>query len=171
MKGKLFLFLLTALAAGVLIVLSYRENVVETFPSYKTSSMHGFHLTHKERDKIRWELAAEKATFPAGNKEIVLNELTMKIYDRREVTITGGSGLYEIENKRLTINKPLEIDVEGARLTTDSLVWDGEKGIITTGDDVRFKGEKFNIEGTGLKVNVKEQQIRIFKNVKGTFYR
>lgn len=170
MKGKLFLVLLTSLAVGILVILSYRENGVETSPSYKTSSMHGFHLTHKESDEVKWELVADKATFPEGNKKIILKDLTMKIYQERELTLRGGSGIYNIKNKNLVINKPIEVDIEEARLTTDSLTWNSENGEITTSDSIKFKGRNFLIEGTGLTAKIKNQQIRVLKNVKGIFY-
>ncbi len=171
MKSKIFLVLLTALAVGVLIVFGYRGNGVKTYPSYKTSSISGFRLTHKESNKIKWELLAEKTTFPEGEKEIFLENLIMTVNQERKFIVKGGSGVYNIKEKKLMIRKPVEIDIEGATLTTDSLVWNGEKGIVTTEDNIRFQGENFTIEGSGLSVKVKNQQIRILKDVKGIFYR
>lgn len=170
MKGKFFLVLLTLLAVGILVILSYRENGVKTSPSYKTSSMYGFRLTHKENDEVKWELLADKATFPEGNKKIILKDLTMKIYQKRELTLRAGSGIYNIKTKNLIVNKPIEVDIEGARLTTDSLIWNSEKEEITTDDSITFEGKNFLIEGTGLSAKVKNQQIRVLKNVKGIFY-
>lgn len=171
MRGKFFLVLLAVLAIGVLVILSSGGDGVKTYPSYKTSSMRGFHLTHKESGKIKWELIAEKATFPEGNKKIILKDLIMRIHHEHEFTVRGGSGIYNIQKKNLTINKPIEIDIEGAKLTTDSLAWNGERRVITTKDSIKFKGKNFLIEGTGLTAKIKDQQIRILKNVKGIFYR
>lgn len=171
MKGKLFFVLLTAAAVGVLFVLSYRENGVKTYPSYKTSSMRGFHLTHKVNDIIKWELEAEKTTFPEGEREVVLEDLTMKINYEREFIVKGGNGIYDINKQDLVVNRPVEIDMEGAKLTTDSLTWDGKKGIITTRDDIKIEGENFLIEGSGFTAKIKDRQIRVLGNVKGIFYR
>jgi LPS export ABC transporter protein LptC len=170
MKNKVFLIVLTTLAIGTLVILSYRENGVKTYPSYKTSSMSGFRLTHKENDEIRWELMAEKATFPEGNKEVFLDDLNMRILHDRDIALSGGSGIYNINNKTLVINKPIEIDIEGAILTTDSLLWNGQSRILSTEEHIRFQDKNFLIEGTGLNAVIKDQQIRILKNVKGTFY-
>src|SRR4030067_2188640 len=170
MRSKFFVVLLTILAVGILIVLSYRENGIKTYPSYKTSSMRGFHLTHKDGDKIKWELISENATFPEGNKEVVLKDLTMKIYDYK-IAMTGGSGVYNMLDKNLTINKPIEINIDGNKLTTDSLTWESDKGVISTKDAIRFEGKNFLIEGTGLIAKTKNQQINILDNVKGIFYR
>jgi LPS export ABC transporter protein LptC len=170
MRGKFFLILLTGLAIIILVVLSYREDGVKTYPSYKMSSMRGFRLIHKENDEIKWELTAEKATFPRGEKEVLLNDLFMKVHHDRELALKGGSGVYNIREKTLVINKPIEIDIEGAKLTTDSLVWNGKKGLLTSREPIKFSEKNFLIEGTGLTANVKDQRIRIMKDVKGIFY-
>lgn len=171
MKNKLFLVFLSAIAVVTVVVISNREDGLKTFPSYKTSSMSGFHLTHKESDEVKWEVIAEKATFPEGTKKIILEELIMRIHDEKEMVVKSGNGIYDIEKRDLTMTRLVEIDIEGAVLTTDSLKWNGEKGIISTGDNIVFRGDKFLIEGTGLSANIAERKIRVFKNVKGTFYR
>jgi LPS export ABC transporter protein LptC len=169
-RGKLFLILLGALTIGTLVVLSYKENGVKTYPSYKTSSMRGFRLTHREEDKIKWELLSEKAIFPEGKKEVILKDLTMRIHQEYEIALRGGSGVYDIQRNNLIINRPVEIAIEEAKLTTDSLTWDGKEGLITTQNNITFAGRNFLIEGTGLTAKIKDQQIRILKDVKGTFY-
>ena len=171
MNNKFFVALLTVLAIIILTILSYKENGIKTYPSYKTSSMHGFRLTHKEDNKVKWELTSEDATFPEGNEEVILNNLTMKIYHNREITLTGGSGIYRLRDKNLTINKPIVIDIEGDRLTTDSLTWNGDEDMITTDDRIKFKGKNFIIEGTGLSAKTRNQQIKVLEDVKGIFYR
>jgi len=171
MKGKFLVVLLVGLTVAILIILGYKENGVKTYPVYKTSSMRGFRLIHKEGDQIKWELAADKATFPEGKKKVVLKDLTMGIHHEREITLTGGSGVYNVQEKNLTIHKPIEIDIEGAKLITDSLTWHGEVDLITTKDSIKFMGKNFLIEGTGLTTKIKDQQIRILKDVKGIFYR
>lgn len=170
MKGKFFLFSLAALAAGFLIVASYRDNGVKTYPSYKTSSMSDFRLTHKEHDQVKWELVAEKATFPQDEKKVFLKALTMTVHQDRSLSLLGGSGVYNIPGKTLVIHEPIEIDIEGAKLTTSSLTWNGKNGMLTTADRIRFEDKNFLIEGKGLTAEVKNRKIRVLNNVKGVFY-
>ncbi len=68
------------------------------------------------------------------------------------------------------MKKPVEITIEGARLTTDSLTWNGQRGLLVTSAPIQFQDENFLIEGTGLSADVHDQRIRILKDVKGTFY-
>lgn len=171
MKNKLLVFVLTVLAIAILILLNYKENGIKTYPTYKTSSMRGFHVTHKKGNEIKWELVSENATFPEGNETVILDNLLMRIHDKYDISLTGGSGVYKIKDKNLTINKPIVIDIEGDKLTMDSLTWNGEKELITTKDIIQFRGKNFFIEGTGLIAKVRNQQIKILENVTGTFYR
>lgn len=171
MKGKFLLALSIVLALGILIILNYRENGVKTHTSYRVSSIQGFHLARKDGDKLKWELTAKSSVFPEGKKEILLKDLTVKIYHNPNVTLTGGEGNYNIDEKNLVINKPVEIIIDNSRLTTDSLTWHGEEEIITTPDSVRLVGKNFLMEGKGLTVKVRDQQVKILKDVKGIFYR
>lgn len=171
MKGKLLLGFVAAIALGVLIVLNYSENGVKTHTSYRKSSIKGFHLARKDGEKIKWELTAERAVFPEGNKEILLKDLTVKIHHKPEVILTGGEGNYNIEGKELIISKLVDVVIDSSRLTTASLTWHGEEEMITTYDSVRLTGKNFLMEGKGLTVKVRDQQVKILNDVKGIFYR
>jgi len=170
MKNKIFFSLFIIITLGVLISLGYREDDLRISPSYKSSSMHGLHLTHKASNEIKWELKARNATFPEGGGEIILSSLELRVHDDYGMNLSAGSGTYKIDKKILTIKRPVQINIRDIRLITDTLTWDGEEGLIKTEDDIRFSGKNFYIEGTGLEAEIKYQRIRILKNVKGTFY-
>jgi len=170
MNAKIALSFVMAVTLLILVLYGYREDDLKITPSYKSSSMHGLHLIHKTGDKIKWELKAEGATMPENEDEIIINSLQLRIYNDYGVNLSAGSGSYKIDDKVLTINSPVEIDIKNARLMTDSLTWDGQNGLIRTDKMITFKGDNFYIEGTGLEVKIKEERVRILKDVKGTFY-
>ena len=62
MKNKVLALVLATLAIAILILISYKENGIKTYPVYKTSSMRGFSVTHKKNNENKWELVAENAT-------------------------------------------------------------------------------------------------------------
>jgi len=171
MKNKFFLILSAVLICGVLILLNYKNDKITILPSYQTSSMKALHLTHKEGDRVKWELKAEDAKFPEGDKRIILKSLELKIYYNPEVYLSGGSGIYKINKETLTVEKPIELRIKDMKFTTDTLTWHGKKGLITTDDNVRFKGKKFIVEGKGLVANIEKQTVEVLKDVKGIFYR
>jgi LPS export ABC transporter protein LptC len=171
MKGKIFLVLSIILALGILVILGYKEDSINISPSYHTSSMRGIHLNHKEGNDLKWELFAHNATFPQDKKEIFLDSLELNILNKPGIKITGVKGIYDISSKDLSVRDRIEITLSNGVFRTDSLKWKSEEDTITTSNNVEFISDKFTIQGTGLIAKVKEERIRILKNVKGTFYR
>ncbi|MBI5196967.1 MAG: LPS export ABC transporter periplasmic protein LptC [Nitrospirae bacterium] len=171
MKGKLLLVLSIVLALVFFLILSYRENSVKPRSSYKTSAIKGFHLARKAGDRIKWELTAESADFQEGNNEIFLSDITVKIYQEKEIILTGGKGNYSVQEKLLEIGMPVEITMDGSVLTTNSLTWHGEDEVMTTRDNVSLKGKNFLMQGKGLTVNVSDRKVKVLKDVQGIFYR
>lgn len=171
MKTKLLMVFLIAILIIELIILGYNENRIKLALAYKASYIQDFHLTYKDGDKRRWEFVSEKATFPKESSDIFLEGLTMRVHNNDKITLTGGSGIYNIRNENLTVRGPVEIEIKGTKLITDSLTWDIRGELITTQDAVKFKGENFLIEGKGLTASTKDQHIKILGDVKSIFYR
>lgn len=171
MKVRLLSALLITLLLGALIIYNrYKEDGISAHTSYRISSMQGFHLIHKEGDKIRWELIADSAIFPQGNNEVLLKDLNMKVHQDPFIILTGKDGNYNVDEKILVVVKAVEVKIDNSILNTDSLIWDGNKEVITTQDDIKFRGKTFAIEGRGLTVSVKDQQVKVLNDVKGIFY-
>ncbi|MBI5025555.1 MAG: LPS export ABC transporter periplasmic protein LptC [Nitrospirae bacterium] len=171
MKGK-FVFIVSALLAlGIVLILGYEDNEIKTTPSHRTSSVQGFRITNKEGNKTQWELTANKAEFQEGEKEILLKDITLKLQHNNEIILTGSSGIYNIQNSNLAVNKPVEVNMDFYKLTTDSLLWNGSEELITTKDDIKLIGKTFLIEGSGLSATMGEQKVRVLSDVKAQFYR
>ena len=164
----------TAMAAilatcALLIFTYYKEQKIKLHPVFKTSTMQNLHLIHREDSAIKWELTATEAVFPIGEKEIFLTSLGLKINNTPEIRLTSGSGIYEIENGNILLNKSVEMNMKDHRFLTDTLKWNSKDNLISTDDDIKFIGKDFIIEGTGLSATLKQQKIHILKNVKATF--
>ena len=163
--------LIFLIAISALILISYyKEQGVIIQPSYQTSSMQDLHLTHRDNDEIKWELTAREAIFPSGEKEIILKTLGLKINQSPEIYVTSPTGTYETEEGDIVLNESVEMNIKDTKFTTNTLKWDSRAELLTTDDNVKFSGTDFLIEGTGLSAKMKEQKIKILKNVKATFY-
>ncbi len=169
-KSRLFLVFACVLVLGTMITLNYNGNRLKIKPSYRMSSMYQIHMVNKEGNSVKWELSAEKAIFPKGNREILLNSLGLRIAHTPEIYLTSASGIYTVKSGDMTLNKPVELRVEDAKFKTDTMHWNSSKETLTTKNDVEFIGKSFNIVGKGLTANTKEQKIRILKDVKAVFY-
>ena len=153
-----------------LITLNYSDNSLKIKPSYKMSSMNNVHMVNKEGNSIKWELSAEKAIFPKGNKEIFLTSLGLRIEHTPEIYLTSKSGIYKVESGNMILNSPVELNVKDAKFKTAGIQWNNHEDTLTTNNDVELIGKTFNIVGKGLKANTKEQKVRILKDVKAIFY-
>ncbi|RJR18302.1 MAG: LPS export ABC transporter periplasmic protein LptC [Nitrospiraceae bacterium] len=170
-KSRLFWFISAIFIVAILVILNYNEPGVKMFPMLQTSSMENLHLKHKEGDNVKWELSSHKAVLPLGNKEVFLESLVLKINQTPEIYLTSGSGIYEVDQGNVTLNKPVELKIREATFATDTLKWNSKEELITSDDQVKFSGNSFLITGTGLSAKVQEQQVRITKDVKAIFYR
>ncbi len=132
--------------------------------------MYELQMTHKEYNKVEWELSARKALFPMDKKEILLKSINLTINYSPKIYITSGNGTYEVEKGNMTLSSAVEFNTEDARFTTNTLNWNSKDELVTTQDPVKFSGKSFFIEGKGLTANINQQQIRILKNVKAVFY-
>lgn len=159
------------LIIGILIILNYKESSVNVFPSYQTSSMENLHLKHREGNKVQWELTSEKAILPAGNKEVFLKFLVLKINRTPAIYLTSANGLYEIENGNVTLSNSVKLNMEDTTFSTETLRWNSKENLITTDDEIKINGSNFLIKGMGLTAKTDQQQVRILKDVEAIFYR
>src|SRR4030065_1180736 len=119
MKTKFFFFFSLALALVVLAVVGHKDTDVTVNPLYKTSSMDGLHITHKEGSMMKWELTADDAVLPSGNEQVIVKSLELKIYNDPVIYLTGGSGIYNIEGGDLAINDMVKINIKDVQFTTN----------------------------------------------------
>ncbi len=127
-------------------------------------------MVNKEGNLVKWELSAEKAVFPKGNREILLTSLGLKIKHIHEIYLTSGSGIYKVEEGDMILNKPVELNVKDTKFRTSGMKWNIRKESLTTDSDIEFSGKNFRITGKGLTAKTKEQKVRILNDVKAVFY-
>lgn len=133
--------------------------------------MENLHLKHREGNKVEWELTAEKAILPAGNKEVFLKFLALKINQTPEIYLTSANGLYEIENGNVTLSNSVEVNMKDTTFATDTLKWYSKDNLITSDDEIKVSGGNFLIKGMGLTAKTDQQKVRILKDVEAIFYR
>ena len=153
-----------------LIALIHSGNSLKIKPSYKMSSMYKINMVNKEGNSIKWELSAEKALFPKGNKEIILTSLGLRIKHTPEIHLTSESAIYSVDSGNMVLNNPVELNVKNAKFKTAGIHWDNREKTLKTDKDVEFIGKTFSIVGKGLTANTEEQKVRILKDVKAIFY-
>jgi LPS export ABC transporter protein LptC len=170
-KSRFFWIISATFVIAILIILNYNSRSITMSPSYRTSSMSSLHLKHREENRVKWELSSDRAILPMENKEIFLESLTLKINQDPEIYLTSGKGMYDVDKGNVTLNETVKLSIKDSTFTTDSLNFDSKEELITTEDDIKLTGGSFLINGTGLSAQVKQEQVRIIKDVKAVFYR
>ncbi len=156
---------------GTIIMLNYDDRKIELNPSYKTSSMKNVTWIEKEDSRIRWEMTADRATIPMDNKEIFLNNLHLEIQNEPRISIYGKEGHYNIAEKKVTLKDSVKLTTKDSVFITDTLNYDGKADLVSTDSTVRLTGSNLQIDGIGLTAQLKNEIVRIKKNVTAVFYR
>ena len=169
-RSRFFWILSSVLVIVFIIIFGYKDRSVEINPSFKTSTMYELQMTHKENNKVEWELSAREALFPTDKKEILLKSIGLTINYSPKIYITSENGTYEIEKGNFTLGETVEFNTEDAKFTTNTLKWNSRDELVTTEDAVKFSGKSFLIEGKGLIAKINQHKIRILENVKAVFY-
>jgi LPS export ABC transporter protein LptC len=169
-KSRLIVIIACLLVLGTIITLIYSGNSLKIKPSYRMSSMHRIQMINKEGNTVKWELSAEKADFPKGNKEILLDSLGLSIKNNPEIYLTSGSGTYLVKEGDIKLNASVEMNIRDTIFKTTEMMWDNSREILTTDNQVKFIGKTFNIVGRGLVAKTKEEKVRILNDVKAVFY-
>jgi LPS export ABC transporter protein LptC len=170
-RRKFFWILALILSVSALIIFSFNENNVKIPHLYQTSSMKQLHLKHMEGNELKWELFARTAFFPAGEKEVILDSINIKINNSPEINLTGGSGVYKIEQEEITLANPVEMSLRDTKFITDTLKLDSKDQLATTNGPIKYTGKNFLVEGTGLIAKMKQQEVKVLDDVKAIFYR
>lgn len=151
------------------VITYYKGQTIKLQPSFETSSMQDLYLKHREGNEVKWELSAGQAVFPMGKEEIFLTSIGLKINRSPEMYLTSGNGIYHINSGNVDLSNSVRMNVRDTVFTTSTMKWNSREDLITSSEDVRFSGEKFVVEGTGISAEIKNQKVRILKNVKATF--
>jgi LPS export ABC transporter protein LptC len=163
-------FLSVLLVAAAFFIIFYDEKDVKILPSYKISTMENLKLTHRKGADIKWELMADRATMPVGEKKVYLESIRVEIRNDPDIRIKSGSGIYELQEGDITLNRTVTMHMKDAEFRTDSLNWSSDENMITTSDPVLVTGPSFRISGSGLTANVDARRVRINSDVKAVFY-
>lgn len=183
-KRALLVFILILLASGVLFIRFNRPEKSNNEPIlYKTSDadviIEKFHLSQTEKDRVKWELKAERAELYREEKKAVLKNIELTFMKTEgniagnTITIKGEEGILNTETQDvLLMKKTRDVEVttdKGYVFTVASLRWNEATRRILSDDEVTLIGPNIVVKGKGIVVNVDHQQIEVLSNVRTVF--
>ena len=127
------------------------------------------HYTQDDPDQgMQWVLDAEKVRFSPDRTYFSFESFHLKLFpeDRPSLELEGDRGDFNKATGEIRLTGNLQgHSVNGYRIFADHLLYDHEKGILTTDEPVRITGPFFAVSGRGLYFNVQEEYLRMTSGV------
>lgn len=108
-------------------------------------------ISQKKGGKLRWALTAGRADF-LSRKDVRLSDLRVR-FPEQNLELISESATYDMEKKDFTIQGNVTASTKDFRFVAPELSWDGSVNQLSTDGRVTITGEKFSIEGEGLRAS------------------
>jgi LPS export ABC transporter protein LptC len=121
------------------------------------------------RDGIKeWDLEAVSGRYLAGVNQAELEQLQVTFYlaNGSTVSLTADAGILHTDTKNMRVEGNVVVISGDYRLTTQSLHYDFDKRQLYTHDAVVITGQKVNLTGDSLVVELDQHRARLAGNVK-----
>lgn len=132
------------------------------------SFLEGLKIIHKKNGVPNWILTARRADISKDGNEADLTDVEMEVKNKG-ITIFAEKGLYNLDTRKISIKGSITAKNNAYSITTGQIEVDSDAGLLTTGENVLIRGEKFSLQGKGMEIKNNEQKVRIMKDVKATF--
>jgi LPS export ABC transporter protein LptC len=121
-------------------------------PQEPVQQMGNFSLTGiTEKGRKNWDITGKSADI--GSEVIKLNDIEGNLYGETEdVKLTAAKGDFNRQQGSLHLEKNVVVTTSsGAKMTTDSLVWDRKEQLVSTRDPVNIERQDVIITAQGAK--------------------
>jgi len=122
-----------------------------------------------EQGVVEWQLKADKASYFQDKKMVSFKGVHATFYSKegRTFTIQGDTGILNTEAKDFELSGNVTgTSSDGYKFRTELLKYIAEKNQARTDGKVFLESPQFQLEGTGMILDVKEQKLFLVKNVK-----
>lgn len=149
MKKSLFVLASLAFCAVLLYYLSGDRESGLKVGLGSTSYMEDVSISHKRGGKVSWALTAGRADF-LNKKDVRLTDMKIS-FPERNLELTSEGATYDMDSKDFTIRGNVTASTKDFRFVAPALSWDGVENQLTTDGRVTIVGQRFSIEGEGLR--------------------
>jgi LPS export ABC transporter protein LptC len=166
MKKILFLFSSLFLLAIIAVYLNQEKFLSPGLQLGMDSYMNDASILQKREGEVKWELKAKRAVF-FNNDVVNLSDLKIT-FPEKDLVLTSERGMYDIENRNLTIEGNIKASTDDYDILATTLFWDSSEEKIFSEERVRVVGRNFVVDGDGLTATT--DKARLNNNVKAVFY-
>lgn len=136
-------------------------------------SIENFHLIEEKKGIKQWELNADRAEVINSERITRLRSISMDFFRKsgNNILVTADSGIIKNDNNDIDLKGNVKVSSnDGYVLETENLKWMSEEKMVQTDDEVDINGTDVRITGKSLTVDVENETLEIFSNVKVLFY-
>lgn len=180
--GRL-LFVLALIVAGVVTWLNLSWKSLEQFTNSPSESRIDYYLSDftlmktNENGSIDYRLSGRHLTHKqaSGASEIYQPHIHMRSDEGEIMTLDSEKALQQAKNGSITLSgkilvkKIASISSPEFTLTTEDLIYEPAKRLISTAADIHLISESGTLNGTGFETSLDEQELRILSNVQAEF--
>ena len=177
------LFVLALIVAGVVTWLNLSWKSLEQFTNSPSESRIDYYLSDftlmktNETGNIDYRLSGRHLTHKqaSGASEIYQPHIRMRSDDGEIMTVDSEKALQQAKDGSITLSGKILIKKVASTsspeftLTTENLIYNPAKRLISTAADIRLISEAGTLTGTGFETSLDEQELRIFSNVQAEF--
>lgn len=167
---KNFIFFPLAALFFILFVLLLKSEDKRDFQVHfqGASFIEGMKIINKRNGHESWVLTAKRADIDEHHNTAHLEDMEMTIKEKG-LLLHAESGIYDLTDKTLTITSTVTADNKSYSLITDNVTLNSSTHNIASAGNVKINGKTFTIEGTGMEITNRKQNVRILKDVTATF--
>ena len=131
-----------------------------------------FSFIQSKAGAMQWQVEAERARMIEAEHQALLENVDVTLYGRAgwELKLRGDEGTIDTSTKNFTLVRrggdiPVQLQ-NGYTIYTNHLVWQDNRGEVTTDDPVTLSGNGMEITGRGLIGNLASEEFTIVDDVR-----
>ena len=119
-----------------------------------------------------WELEASKARVSDSLDRVTLKDLkvTYRGGEGAAITLSAKSGKLDRNNRNVSAKGDVTVRYEDFLFKTSDIRYSQEDGLAETSSPVTFRGGSMMLDGIGLKVLVRKEEIRVERDVRAVLF-
>ncbi len=125
-------------------------------------------VTMVKDDARQWVMHGDTASYRKEADAFYISSLDglVNLEGGDTVHIKGARGRFDITPRLMHVEKDVETRMRGEMtMKTRSLDFDSEKNLAMTDDPVRIEGEGYELEGVGMRADMKTEKVEILDQV------
>lgn len=170
---RFFLIGLCLFFASTLFIMlrNERQDIEALKISKRNSSVEGLKIIHGNNGNTLWTLTARKANFTDDENMAELSDINV-VVKKNSMTLSADKGIYNLSTRNFVINSDITAETKDYKIITSLIDYDASSGDVKTNEKIKVEGKskKFTVEGRGMTLD-SEQKVKVWKDVKATFYR